>query len=206
MKKLILSFVLAIGMITSGFAQQEGDQTFGFSFGYNTSTSTTMISMGSESAKETTPGNKIFAVSAEYGKFISDNIRVGVGLAYDVTSQEGSEDSTDTLIIAPNLAYYIPIADNLYYTPAVTVGYASANYNSSDDGLVYSENFSGYVAGISLLAFEYRYSEKIAINLNLGSFEYMSLSYDLEDDAKITINAKAFDILSNVSAGFSLYF
>lgn len=206
MKKLILTFALAIGMITSVSAQKEGDQSFGFSVGYNTNTTTQKYTEGNNAMKNVSPKEKSFGISVEYGKFISNNIRVGVGVSYNSSSQADTQDGSNSLIIAPSLTYYKPIADKLYFTPHISAGYASLTQNYENGDYIYTEELSGYTVEVSLLSFEYRYSEKLAINLNVGSFQYASLSYDLEDNSAIKFEAKSLNILSNASIGFNLYF
>lgn len=203
MKKIILSLALTLGMIVSASAQKAGEQAFGFNFGYETTKSSVKMTAGSESHTETSPSENTFSAGLEYNRFVKDNIRVGIGVNYASVGQSESDDKTNTLIIAPSVAYYLPIAKNLYYTPGLTVGYASKGVNSE-----YEEDLNGYVAGLSLLSFEYRYSDKFAVNLNIGSFQYGSLSYDDgdDDDRNISFNSQTLNILSNASVGFSLYF
>lgn len=201
MKKIILTIALAVGMVVSASAQKAGEQAFGLNFGYETSKSSVKVDAGSESYTETAPSENTFSVGLEYNRFVKDNIRVGVGVNYASAGQSESDDKTNTLIVAPSVAYYLPIAKNLYYTPGLTVGYASM----SGDG-EFDEGLNGYVAGLSLLSFEYRYSDKFAVNLNIGSFQYSSLSYGDDDDVNISLNTQTLDILSNASVGFSLYF
>ncbi|MBQ5595227.1 MAG: outer membrane beta-barrel protein [Alistipes sp.] len=205
MKKLFLSLALAIGMVVSVSAQKAGDQTINFSLGYETSKSSVVVSAGSESLTESSPSENGFAVGLEYGKFLKDNIRVGLGFTYGSTGQSDSDDKVNTLIVAPSVSYYMPIAKNLYYTPGLTIGYASTSSIEKEISTEYKTELNGYIVGLSLLSFEYRYSEKFAVNLNIGSFQYNSLSYE-QDDAKLTVNTKVFDIMSNASVGFSLYF
>ena len=205
MKKIILTIALAVGMVVSASAQKAGEQAFGFSFGYETTKSSVKMTAGSESLTETSPSENTFSAGLEYSRFVKDNIRVGIGVNYASAGQSDSDDKTNTLIIAPSVAYYLPIAKNLYYTPGLTVGYASATHIEKIGNNEYDEDLNGYVAGLSLLSFEYRYSDKFAVNLNIGSFQYSSLSYG-DDDVNISFNTQTLDILSNASVGFSLYF
>lgn len=205
MKKIILTIALAVGMVVSASAQKAGEQAFGFNFGYETTKNSVKMTADSESYTETSPSENTFSAGLEYNRFVKDNIRVGVGVNYASVGQSESEDKTNTLIIAPSVAYYLPIAKNLYYTPGLTVGYASATRIEKIGKSEYKDDLNGYVAGLSLLSFEYRYSEKFAVNLNIGSFQYSSLSYG-DDDEKISFNTQTLDILSNASVGFSLYF
>lgn len=207
MKKIILTMALAIGMVVSASAQKAGEQSFGFNFGYETSKSSVKMTAGSESYTETSPSENTFNVGLEYNKFVKDNIRVGVGINYASVGQSDSDDKINTLIVAPSLSYYVPIAKNLYYTPGLSIGYASVTDIQKSGNIEFKENLSGYVAGLSLLSFEYRYSESFAVNLSIGSFQYGSLSYDDgDDDGNISVNTQTLDILSNASVGFSLYF
>ena len=205
MKKLLLSLALAIGMVVSVSAQKAGDQIISFNLGYETSNSSVVVSTGAESYTETTPSENSFSLGLEYGKFIKDNIRVGVSFEFGSIGQSDSNDKVNNLIIAPNASYYMPIAQNLYYTPGLSVGYTSSSSIEKEFNSEHKTELSGYVIGLSLLSFEYRYSEKFAININIGSFQYNSLSYN-ENNAKLTVNTKYFDILSNAYVGFSLYF
>ncbi len=207
MKKIILTIALAVGMVVSASAQKAGEQAFGFNFGYETTKSAIKTTVGSGSHTEKSPSENTFSAGLEYNRFVKDNIRVGVGINYASVGQSESDDKTNTLIIAPSVAYYLPIAKNLYYTPGLTIGYASASDIEKRGSREYEDDFNGYVAGLSLLSFEYRYSENLAVNLNIGSFQYGSLSYDDDDDdGNISFSTQTLDILSNASVGFSLYF
>lgn len=206
MKKIILTIALAVGMVVSASAQKAGEQAFGFNFGYETSKSSVKMTAGSDSITETSPSENTFSAGLEYNRFVKDNIRVGIGVNYASAGQSDSDDKTNTLIIAPSVAYYLPIAKNLYYTPGLTIGYASATYIDKIGNNEYEDDLNGYVAGLSLLSFEYRYSDKFAVNLNIGSFQYSSLSYGDDDEGNISFNTQKLDILSNASVGFSLYF
>ena len=203
MKKIILTIALAVGMVVSASAQKAGEQAFGFNFGYETTKNSVKVSADSDSHTKASPSENTFSAGLEYNRFVKDNIRVGIGVNYTSVGQSESEDKTNTLIIAPSVAYYLPIAKNLYYTPGLTIGYVEKSGNSE-----YKDDLNGYVAGLSLLSFEYRYSNKFAVNLNIGSFKYGSLSYDDDDDddRNISYNSQTLDILSNASVGFSLYF
>lgn len=205
MKKIILTIALAIGMVVGASAQKAGDQSLDFNFGYATSKSTITLSAGSVSETDTTPSENGLNIGLEYGKFIKDNLRVGVGFEYGTTGTSDSDDKTNTLIVAPSLSYYVPISKNLYYTPGVSVGYTSVSSIEKSFNSEYTEELNGYLVGLSLLSFEYRHSDKFAVNLNIGSFVYNSLSYE-EDDVKLTLNTSTLDLLSNASVGFSLYF
>ena len=190
-------------MVVGASAQKAGEQAFGFNFGYKTTKNSVKMTADTDSHTKTSPSENTFSAGLEYNRFVKDNIRVGIGVNYASVGQSDSEDKTNTLIIAPSVAYYLPIAKNLYYTPGLTIGYVEKSGNSE-----YKEDLNGYVAGLSLLSFEYRYSDKFAVNLNIGSFQYGSLSYDDgdDDDRNISFNSQTLNILSNASVGFSLYF
>ena len=197
MRKFILSIALAFGMIASVSAQKAGEQSFSVTGSYATNKNSVTLSYDSNSYTEELPGENAYSLGIEYGKFLWNNVRVGVGLTYQSTCESYEDEKVTMAIIAPNITYYLPVAKNLYYTPCIAAGLASAEYDR--------ESLSGYVAGVSLLAFEYRYSKNLAINVNLGTFQYASLDYE-EDGAKISIDGKALSLLSDSSVGLSFYF
>lgn len=205
MKKIILTIALAVVMVVSASAQKAGDQNIGVSFGYETSKNTFVVSTDSNSTTQREPAENSISVGLEYNRFLVDNLRVGFGVSYRTVRESGSDDNVNTTIIAPSVSYYFPMAKNLYYTPGVSAGYATINNIEKRGDREYKENYNGYIVGVSLLAFEYRYSERLAVNLNVGTFQYSSLSQK-EDDITYTSNSAIIDVLANASVGVSLYF
>ena len=124
-----------------------------------------------------------FSIAPEFGYFVADKIKIGSEISYEVSS------NAHVVALMPNMAYYQPIINGLYYTPQINIGGGVGIY-------------SGYVAGIFTLtfnfaSFEYKPTENIGISTSL-----MSLNYNLIDRTR-SIN---FNVLYSPSISFHYYF
>jgi len=172
--KIILLIAMTALLVSTAKAQDKGDKYFGgnLKFAISSSGSNGYMSTGS-----------YFSIAPEFGYFIADKVKVGCEINYEVSS------NAHVVALIPNVAYYQPIIDKLYYTPRLNVGGGLGVY-------------SGYVAGIftlslNLAAFEYRPTEKFGISTSL-----VNLNYNLVDKT----NSVNFNLLYSPSIGFHYYF
>ena len=162
-------------------AQNAGDKYIGaaltFSFGnQNVETS----SDGVYSTTQSMPLATSLGIQAELGYFASDNLRLGLGLGIPFNSTPESLSGTTWLktktvgfSINPNIAYYLPLADRLYYTPEIGFSYEIGSYKEDlTTSTTYTANYSGWNLYVHILALEYRVSPKFAIGVGIGSVSY----------------------------------
>lgn len=175
MKKIaILLIATATLFVSTANAQKKGDAYVGgnLKFALSSSGSNGYMSTGT-----------YFSVAPEFGYFVNDRIRIGGEISYEVSS------NAHVVALTPNIAYYLPIINGLYYTPQLNIGGGVGIY-------------SGYVAGIftttlNLASFEYKPTERFGISTSL-----ININYNLIDKT----NSINFNILYSPSIAFRYYF
>lgn len=204
MKRAFISLAAIFCMAFSASAQQKGDQYLGVSLGYNTGKTTIK--------SETTILNKIvreeatsrdgdnLGLSVEYGYFVANNLRVGGTLGYGF-NDNGNE--THSFHIAPNVAYYVRLADKFYYTPNFTLGFGVEGSELADEDFT----MCGLVTELQPLAVEFRPTKRFAMSVSLCSLQYSFLSGHIDDlNTDIDGSTLKFNLLGNAQVGFKLYF
>ena len=175
MKRFTFLFIAiaTLSVLTSN-AQHKGDRYAGGNIKFALSSS------GSNGYMNT---GTYFSTAPEFGFFVADKIKIGAEISYEVSS------NAHVVAFMPNVAYYQPIINKLYYTPQFNIGGGVGIY-------------SGYVAGIftltlNIASFEYRPTKKIGISASL-----INLNYNLIDKT----NSFNFNILYSPSIGFHFYY
>lgn len=170
---LILAIILTV-LASTSYAQKRGESYAGgnLKFALSSSGSNGYMSTGT-----------YFGIAPDFAYFVADGLKIGVGISYEVSS------NAHVVAVMPNIAYYRPIIDKLYYTPQLNIGGGIGIY-------------SGYVAGIftvalDLATFEYRPTARLGI-----SASFINLNYSLIDRT----NSFNFAILYSPSIGFHYYF
>ena len=177
MKKFILLFTTAILMsAVTVQAQQKGDLFVGGNLGF-------IIS--STSVEGFSDTGVSFNLTPEVGYFPINNLKIGGQISYSLSN------STHTLLIMPNIGYYLRLCDNIYYTPTFSIGYAYTN--NSDYGI------SGLGLQLDLFSVECKIYKQCALSINALSLSYAILSKD-----GISANNVSFGI--NPTVGFRYYF
>ncbi len=210
MKRTLLTIVAIVAMALSASAQQKGEQTLGFNLNYSTGKSTTKVQINDEqSTAATILGGDNLGVGIEYGYFIANNLRVGGQISYGYTADESK---THSLIIMPNIAYYVRLTDNFYYTPNFSIGFGIATTSTND---YTNENFTmcGLATELQPLAVEFRPTQQFAMTVSLCSLQYVFLTdansseiLNTQITTKVSSNAFNFSLLANAQIGFKLYF
>ena len=173
------------------------------------------VSMGSISTSETMPSETILGLGVEYGYFLVDNLKLSLGLAYPFTSTPTEKDddkwlstSVSAFTIIPNISYYFPITEDLFYTPglefAIIFGQQKEMLSRNE---TYNNKTTGWGACLSFLSFEYKVSERFGIGLSLGSLNYTTANANIEDyDISTRVGAFQFDLNTTSSVDAVLYF
>lgn len=213
MKKLLI-FAVAMFVATASFAQDKGDLFISGSIALDLGTQTNTLSSGGNSVSASQPLDTEFNFAAECGYFVADKVKVGLAccvpfLASPVGQLDGNWLSEDTaaFTLNPNVAYYLPLADRLYYTPEVG---AAFSFGSVKDHLTktdtYETPFWGWDVYANLLALELRVTRNIAIGAVVGSFVYGSVITS-SDDSMVQSSVNQFKFTLNKSSlHFRFYF
>ena len=184
MKRFIICTLafLSVSALTVS-AQNKGDKYVGGMLGVGVSASF----VEDISATATNVG-----IAPEFGYFVADKFKVGAGIGYSLNI---SGATSHALTVCPNVAYYVKLCNNFYYTPTFEIGFA---YGHSE-GL----NGVGFGLGLSIAGFEFRPSTHFGLSVNLLSLSYVFLSYP---DYGLNSNNVTFNLGVNPSVGVKYYF
>ena len=196
--KRVTFIVVAMLMSIASFAQAKGEHYIAGTFSADFGTQKTTFEYGllpstfakgaySESSK--TPLNTKLALGAEYGHFVANNFRLAMalgvsyqGIPLEETNIKWLRNKTVSFVVNPNVSYYFPLADRLYYTPEIG---ASFEFGSIKEELTLHEAYTtpatGWAVYVNLLALEYRVSEKAALGILVGGFHYGTASVTIID-------------------------
>ena len=118
-------------VVMGAFAQQKGESNVGISLGYNTGITntklTTTINGGSHTDETINREGDNFAFNLDYGYFVANNLRVGAALGYGYNAN--ADTAIHSFTITPNVAYYVKLAPNFYYTPSLALGFGCGSTN-----------------------------------------------------------------------------
>lgn len=188
MKKFIAILVVVLSLVSNdAMAQKKGDFYVGGDFGIGVNHASMTIkdygNTGSATAVE-------FSIMPKVGFFVIDNLLLGFNLGYGV---ESNDVASHTLFLGPTVSYYLPLCKNLYYTPALDLGFC---YAASE-----GEGVPGFGFGLTLFGLEYRPAEKWGISGSLLSLDYTLLSKD-----GVTLHNVDFGLTINPTIGVKYYF
>lgn len=175
MKKSLLLLATILTLLTStSYAQKRGEAYTGGNLKFALSSS------GSNGYMNT---GTYFGIAPEFGYFVTDRVKIGAEISYEVSS------NAHVVALIPNIAYYLPIFEKLYYTPQLNIGGGVGIYSGYEAGI--------FTIALDLATFEYRPIEKLGISISL-----INLNYNLIDKTK-SFN---FNVLYSPSIGFHYYF
>ena len=213
MKKLLLLTVVMLISLGS-YAQIKGDMFFGAAISAEFGYQEVVVSQDHYSTSTKQPLNASFGCGVEYGYFIANNLRLALALSvpfYSTPTEEYDgkwlKNKITAVAVNPNFAYYVRLAERLYYTPEIG---AIFNFCSAKNQLTESKSHTGTYWGwnayVNILALEFKVSEKVAIGAIIGGIRYGSVIYnDKATDTKSTVNQLNFGF-NNSSVQFRLYF
>lgn len=208
MKKTIVAAALLLASV-SAFAQSQGDffveGTFGLSAG---SVKITEKSGDNSNTSKSSLGTD-FNIYLGGGYFVMDNLKVGADLGY-VLSNEG-DTKTPVFAIAPNVAYYVELANNFYYVPSFNVNalFGSQTYSATVLGKNVSKSYSytGLGAALTFLGFEYRFNKSIALGVDFANLYCNSIKLKDKDDNKKSTTTSTFGVdFGTASVALRFYF
>ena len=212
MKRALFTFIAIVAVTFSASAQQKGEQTLGFNLSYNTGKTTTKMQINNELSESVSIlGGDNLSVGIEYGYFAADKLRVGFQIGYGYTAN-ADDAKSHALTIMPNVAYYVRLAENFYYTPNFSIGFGLGIIQNND----YSgDNFTmcGFATELQPFAVEFRPTKRFAMSVSLCSLQYALLTgsnseeiFNTKITTKVNTNTFNFDMLANAQVGFKLYF
>lgn len=211
MRKTILLGLLLLFSLCS-YAQKVGQTSFGVSLGANFQDHYSVFhqAQGNRNYYGSDVSGEV-SVSAEMSKFLSKAFRLTLSASYALLVPDNTSVArAHGLAVGPGAAFYFKLADHFYYTPEVgafvTFGCIKSKRTSPyiDLPTSLSPIPVGFSAAASLIAFEYRVSEKLGVAASMGSIQF---SYTPDSDASKTGTTQTQIYLNgNSSIGLRFYF
>ena len=165
MKRILVAFLFVLASIAVS-AQEKGDRYVGISAGLEFQKQANELFMSNKAS------SAAFSAQAELGFFVANNFKLAFGLGGGVTGAPNVSTQSE-FFMNPCVSYYIPLASRFYYTPefgwglVVSRAQTSNPWESSESLL-----FFGSVTYLSLLAFEFRITDSIAMGFSMGQIAY----------------------------------
>lgn len=197
------------------FAQSKGDNFFSAKLCFEFGVQNTKLSVDKHSTSESKPLAATFSLGGEYGYFVCNNLKLGIGLyiPYSYTPLQKQNDewlksTTFGVGVNPNISYYARINEYLYYTPELGGAFEYGNYSediSAHDS--YSDNYIGWGAYLNLLSFEVKVSNDIALGFSMGALEYAAARIKLDKETNTKLTTSVFRCnLNKAELSFRMYF
>lgn len=196
MKKQLITLLLLTTTLTLSAAKGEKFISAKLSANFKKET-TDYISSTPTATLSTSQQNFTIGAGSEFGYFIADNFKVGIGLsgaysAIETDNQVSTESSSFAIALSPNIAYYVRITDRFSYTPELGANF-SLGKGYSDDVELNAKSWDIY---LKFIAFEFRISERFALGVDYGSIGYSSISMTPQNnrDTLNEIHTKGFNL------------
>lgn len=193
MKKFVFATILAALFVVPCTAQKKGENYIAFSVKADVGFGGSKVQTGDLTIDE---GNFLepgFSMWVEYGRFLIDNLRLGImtGYSFSASGLVQNDDKWygsryNMFNLVPNVSYYVKITKFLYYTPEVGFGAVFGRYS---EDLTPLTKIKYPAAGLSFFLqpalFECRVNNTWAMGFGVGSItcEYTTF-FDKPDDTK----------------------
>lgn len=190
----IFCILLALTACVSLSAQQRGDKA---------------ISAFAGATFSNAPYTSVQA-AGEFNYFVADNFRLSFAVGVPFTSTtvaDNLKQNTFGVYFNPNIAYYVKLMDNFYYTPEIGGGYELGSFKQKYTSTVLvNGKYNGYYIYFTPLQIEFKVNSHFAIGVAIGEFYYENYKYkdssnqivDKSDTFSFTLNS------GNVSCKFYL--
>ena len=175
---------------------QKGHRSISLHAGFSSTASTTTVNGSIVSDAPATLG---LSAAAAYTYFMSDKVAFSLytGIEHNRTPNSSNTFNRATgIMLAPEMKYYIPITDRLFYVVSAGVGVEFGNYKEeSTSGNTFRTGYTGWQIGISPAGLEFIVSDKVSIGVGLAGFSYVSVNMSSNGN-NITTSQKAFKLNS----------
>lgn len=163
--KRIFCVLLALTACVSLSAQQRGDKA---------------ISVFAGGAFSNAPYTAVQA-AGEFDYFVADNFRLSFAVGVPFTSAtvaDNLKQNTFGVYFNPNIAYYVKLTDNFYYTPEIGGGYELGSFKQKYTSTVLANGkYNGYYLYFAPLYFEFKVNPRFSIGVAIGEFYYENYKY-----------------------------
>lgn len=212
-----LSIITAIFLLSASLgAQSRGDMYVSGSLSAGWGNTSTEVGRAGSTRVTSAPQGLDLGLSLGFAYFVADNLRLSLSAEIPFSSTPSVQNSGtwyNTTGIAPvfggDVAYYFKLCDRLWYTPTLGAGYCIGSLtvplNAEDS---YTTRVSGYTIHGTLLAFEARISNKIALGLEVGGVRYSNTRVYNQDstDQFVGTGDLTFGLNADTSLSVRYYF
>ena len=161
MKKIIVLVATVAIISVSAKAQTKGDFFLGASAAVSGQVIKNSVD-GSISYINTDYSTLQLAAGVELGYYLSDKVSLSL-LASIPYVYDGGRDGYG-INLSPRVTTYFGIASNIYYSPSVAVAWETGSISSS--------NYTGYGAGVELLALTLKFNDRFSLYMSLAPLSY----------------------------------
>ena len=153
--KRFFCILLALTACASLSAQQRGDKA---------------ISVFAGGSFSNAPYTAVQA-AGEFNYFVADNFRLSFAVGVPFTSTtvaDNLKQNTFGVYFNPNIAYYVKLTDNFYYTPEIGGGYELGSFKQKYTSTVLvNGKYNGY----------FKVNPRFSIGVAIGEFYYENYQY-----------------------------
>lgn len=201
MKKVLLVVMALCCAMVAG--AQKGEKYLGVGLNLSAGSSKSESKSGNYTQTETYPADFKFGLGAEFGYFVSDNVRLALYLNFNHEDSPVSKSSDNSWLkekanlfgINPNIAYYKKIADRFYYTPEVGASFQFGKYSEPvASNTTVSYDATGWNIYANIVSFEYRLSDRFALGVTYGAIGYNKLTIKGNSDSSTSYGNFYFDL------------
>lgn len=176
MKRIIVICIATLSCLSMS-AQQKGDMYIAASASASFGVQGTKTFDGVSTEGMRRPTANSASASAEFGFFVVDHLRLALGIGVPFLSSPIGEtyhrNQTVAFLVNPNVAYYIRLADGLYYTPEIGFAYQVGAYKEELSAQTsYNANYGSWQVYLNYLALEYKINRKFALGVGIGAVSY----------------------------------
>lgn len=188
MKKLLLLFVLFLGLMSTG-AQAQGKLFLGLDLGFNS------YDAGYDGPNEGHEASQ-FNLGPSLGYWLNDNSAIVVGINYSSFDNKTSDSKTTGFGIGAEFRYGWHFGDNVFVYLAPGIGFSSNKTETGGNDAKWTQLDLGISPGVSFML-----ADKWSINAYFGGLGYSSQKPDGGDAA----NSFGLNLdMSNI--GFGLWY
>lgn len=213
-KKLFVLAAIFVSVAMS--AQSKGEMYIGGAISATFGNQSTEVNNGN-GISITTKGEPLESsldFMAEFGYFVSDNLRFALCLAVPMSSTPTGK-SGDTWLktkttgfrINPNIAYYMRVADRLYYNPEIGYFFETGSFNEDlTEKTTYKTDYTTNSVYLNFLSFEFRATQKLAIGVGVGSIGYYKMKINDKDSDSYMSSEQFMFVLNKAQINVNYYF
>jgi hypothetical protein len=202
----LLTVLVVLFALSISFAQSnQGRITLSGSIGFESSTEKT-----DPASSEITFTS--ITLMPEFGYYISDAIKIGLGIGYNATTNENkplagntAKWETNMLIINPFARFYVQASDRVDLFLQANLAYGTGGYEQSP-----SIN-KGDITSLNIFltpGIEFMISQKIALDFSIGRIGYFSTTVTPDGTPKVEMLTNSFNFnfnLTDVHLGINIF-